>query len=512
LTFFLVRAFSSKKKDGSYFGAIGGDTDEPPPDLTPSQVTSILRRNERLLINCSPLVSSVETNQLSSNHPIEDRLRVSRVHASPHVSDSLLVGVFDGHGGGACAELISNRLFHYICLALSPNPVKFITEIEPKSFVQNLIYSPKPEAVSPYDQDGRALVREHVSRNEEYYLARYAAKLHQQQQNLESSKSCLNCTQDKIHDAFVQCDQDLSEEIQYNLASPEGAANKSNLLKHYYFSLAVSGCCANVVVLHDSKLYVANSGDCRAVMTFQDPSDDLNPLKVLPLSHDHNSDNVSELKRIFDGHPKQEQNNIIRYNRLLGQLMPLRAFGDFGYKWPVSTIRAVGLTKAFGPHVIPPFYHTPPYLTAEPEIITFDLKSLNESTAFLVVATDGLWEQFASSREVTDVIWKYQEINRQHNQSISNSSLENEDTIDLPPDPDKLDDNEAHLHLELDGNQATFLLRSSLCQVTSDYEQSGQSIQELRRMNHNKLVSYLTLPESVVRNFRDDISLIVIRF
>lgn len=33
---------------------------------------------------------------------------------------------------------------------------------------------------------------------------------------------------------------------------------------------------------------------------------------------------------------------------------------------------------------------------------------------------------------------------------------------------------------------------------------------ELQKKRHSKLVSYLTLPQSVVRNFRDDISLIVI--
>lgn len=32
----------------------------------------------------------------------------------------LLVGIFDGHGGGACAQVISKRLFHYIAASLLP--------------------------------------------------------------------------------------------------------------------------------------------------------------------------------------------------------------------------------------------------------------------------------------------------------------------------------------------------------------------------------------------------------
>jgi hypothetical protein len=34
----LNRFYSSDKKQESYFSAIGGESDEPPPDLTPQQV------------------------------------------------------------------------------------------------------------------------------------------------------------------------------------------------------------------------------------------------------------------------------------------------------------------------------------------------------------------------------------------------------------------------------------------------------------------------------------------
>lgn len=210
---------------------------------------------------------------------------------------------------------------------------------------------------------------------------------------------------------------------------------------------------------------------------------------------------MSELNRILSEHPTQEQNNIIRYNRLLGQLMPLRAFGDFGYKWDVSRIKSVGLTKAYGPHVIPPFYHTPPYLTCEPEVTHYDSSQLpHNSDSFIILATDGLWEQFESSRVVSEYLWRHRS---QRKGSGEESCLEHEDTIDPPDETESQESG-------IDVNRATFLLRSALSQPLSDHDQH-LDYAEQKRLDHQKLVSFLTLPPSVVRNFRDDISLLVVR-
>jgi len=46
---------------------------------------------------------------------------------------------------------------------------------------------------------------------------------------------------------------------------------------------------------------------------------------------EHNTENVSELNRIFSEHPSNEKDTVIKYERLLGQLAPLRAFGDLRF-------------------------------------------------------------------------------------------------------------------------------------------------------------------------------------
>ena len=59
------------------------------------------------------------------------------------------------------------------------------------------------------------------------------------------------------------------------------------------------------------------------------------------MTTEHNSDNAAEVKRILNEHPKEEDRDIIRGDRLLGILAPLRAFGDFKFKWPEETINQV---------------------------------------------------------------------------------------------------------------------------------------------------------------------------
>lgn len=47
---------------------------------------------------------------------------------------------------------------------------------------------------------------------------------------------------------------------------------------------------------------------------------------------EHNTDNLHELNRIISEHPSNEKDTVIKYERLLGQLAPLRAFGDLRYR------------------------------------------------------------------------------------------------------------------------------------------------------------------------------------
>lgn len=514
----------------------------------------------------------IECNQLAANHPTEDRLKVSQVINCKYLPDTLFLGVFDGHGGSFCSDVISKRLFNYIALALSSDPVKFIEEVisaqdnhdkfydlkrgdkvireeellneklrnENKSLlinheinededdelasyaklfrvVDNLVVLPKTDQhKNIYDAKSLTKIRKLINLNEKAHLKKYAKKL------MESNIISLTM-EERITDAFNQCDQDIANEIIESLAKLDQipvsgiaaghSVNQSgsslsfrsredrNLLKHFYLSLAVSGSCANVVIVQGKTIFTANAGDCRAVLGFLCDSGSISSpvTKFTELSTDHNADNINEVKRVYSSHPSIEQNNIIRHDRLLGQLMPLRAFGDFGYKWPIQVIRSTGLLKAFGPHVIPPFYETPPYLTAEPEILTYNMDELNEGqTISVVIATDGLWEQY-SSREVLEVVTRFQD-----------SRLDSASDFEYDFINQHKESSDSENASGMDTSSATHLLRTFLSEPPFSVNHESIDEVELQKFRHRRLVSFLTLPESVVRNFRDDISMIIL--
>ena len=69
------------------------------------------------------------------------------------------------------------------------------------------------------------------------------------------------------------------------------------------------------------------------------------------MTTEHNSDNTTEVNRILSEHPPEEERDIIRGDRLLGILAPLRAFGDFKFKWPEETINQVCLLGLLSRHL-----------------------------------------------------------------------------------------------------------------------------------------------------------------
>nr|CAG4650140.1 EOG090X05SW [Sida crystallina] len=343
-----------------------------------------------------------------------------------------------------------------------------------------------------------------------YEFDQYHASVSHLRDSLSNAES--HCSVESVERALVTAfdalDQQLSEEALAFLLGPEMGEvlqkvprwdwkpwwkelstqpNKEKLLQLATLSVAMSGAVACAAHISSNNLVIANTGDCQAVLgsTGEDGS-----WCATKLSREHTAENVTEVERLYSEHPRNEQDTILRMDRLLGQLMPLRAFGDFRYKWPRHVLEKWVVPVA-GEHSLPPNYKTPPYLTASPEITQHMLSPRDK---FLVIASDGLWDML-SPTQVVRLVGEHM------------SGRVAFGPLTLPPGDVTVGQINSLLQQRreglskrpLDTNAATHLMRHALGTTEAG-------------LDPFRLAELLSLPDDVVRLFRDDISIIVVYF
>ena len=328
---------------------------------------------------------------------MEDR---HAVHLCPLTGIALL-SVIDGHAGWWCADHIKRCLATYVADHLKKSEI-------------NVAFSDIFEA------------SEELPTYSSTHMAEDAVKW--------------KLIGEQLKDSYVDLDADISEAALATVKQVGKGYSLSDDTQQHVMR-AVTGACVNTLLLYERNAFVANTGDCRSVLGRKEE----NKWTPVPLSTDHAYNNQNEVARITQEHPG-EAHSLFAHKRLLGGLMPFRSFGDVMYKWKREHLNIIY-------QQILPGYHTPPYLTAEPEISHHEL---TKNDKFVVIATDGLWERLSNEQVVSIV-------------------------------GDKLDKHDG-------GNIATALLRQAL-------GGDDGTVYELLR---------LTPPES--RWFRDDITIIVVIF
>ncbi|CAG2228921.1 PDP [Mytilus edulis] len=88
--------------------------------LTRKQVSSILKINE-VSVDADGPIKNFEVNKLPANKPIEDRDTVAKLTHGD--KNKYIFGVYDGHGGSACSQALSERLFNYISVSMSTQDI-----------------------------------------------------------------------------------------------------------------------------------------------------------------------------------------------------------------------------------------------------------------------------------------------------------------------------------------------------------------------------------------------------
>ncbi|XP_072291416.1 pyruvate dehydrogenase [acetyl-transferring]-phosphatase 2, mitochondrial [Eucyclogobius newberryi] len=444
--------------------------------LSQLQINSLLRLNEQSVSvpefdgRGLSSVRKFESNQVAANTPNEDR----RSAATCLQSKGMIFGVFDGHGGWACAQAVSERLLYYIAVGMMPQ--QNLEELE-RCMEQGKAV---PPILQWYKHHSDYNYRESASLYIEHLRVFWQELLDCEEHGKGLSPS------DVLDLAFKRLDADISLEAQVPLSN--------SLMKSTAIQVAFAGCTACVAHVGPDAIHVANSGDCRAVLGVQEED---GSWSALPLSWDHNAENPSEVARIKAQHPQSETDTVITDERLLGILMPLRGFGDVRFKWSLELQQniisglesTVDLDSLNMYNYIPPDYHSPPYLDVIPEITHHKLRPQDR---FLILATDGLWDEL-SSKEAVQLVGEH--LSGIHLQA---PVTQTERRLKLGKLHELLLKRQARASPALDTNVATHLIRQALGK--GDYGELSQQ----------KLASVLSLPEDLARMYRDDITVTVV--
>ncbi|KAI1731642.1 protein phosphatase 2C domain-containing protein [Ditylenchus destructor] len=400
---------------------------------------SLLRANEISLALNDGAISRVDISQLGANQPVEDFYSGSKCLSS----DAYFFGVFDGHAGAACSRHVSTRLYDYLCAAvLSKHEINKIKNLAERLQWVILLTTPL------------------------FYFKRF------------SQNPDVGTVRKALQTAFSSLDEDLA-----NGAMPDSHGQVCRMS----VNVAASGSCALVSHLRECHLHVANCGDSEAVLGVSN----LNTgISARLLSRPHTVDNADEISRVRMSHPASESATILKGGRLLGELYPLRAFGDLRYKWSLELQRVV--LEPLGVPA-PRNLHTPPYLTAQPEVL---YHRLTPNDKFLVLASDGLWD-FLDPDTVVRLI----EDHTLGTQTLSDYQPPVGHTLgDVLKDLENRKKGEARTKL-LDENSATHVIRNALGGCSGGPE-----------LQYARLYESLQLPPGTARHFRDDITVIVIHF
>ncbi|KAJ3416460.1 hypothetical protein HDV05_001618 [Chytridiales sp. JEL 0842] len=338
-----------------------------PPGLSKEAVNARLKQSEKTVIVSKDLkfgstkswfsgneeggeegwVLRWDLSQVASNSPIEDYRTENKLPFG------MLFGVFDGHGGTECATIVSSLLPSYVASALSKLPAP--TTI-PTNASEDVVDPTRKSLISKALQDAFTKLDADIING--------AVDVH--------VPPLMN---------FVGAEAGVNTRV----------ANEDHRIRSH-LRVVLAGSCALVCYVEGRDLYVACTGDSRAVLGRRAAS---GVFEALDLSADQTVKNAEEYGRLLDEHPGELETVVVR-GRVLGGLMPTRAFGDARYKWPLSVQSTILPYISSRPP--PKNYLTPPYVTALPEVTHYRIQPSRD--LFLVMATDGLYDELKSSQVV----------------------------------------------------------------------------------------------------------------
>ncbi|KAI8926401.1 phosphatase 2C-like domain-containing protein [Entophlyctis helioformis] len=378
----------------------------------------------------------IDINSVASNAPCED------YHAEAMLGSGLLVGIIDGHAGPDCGKVLSTFLLPYVARAITAASI------------------PKEAGPARSKAIEDAITAGFVQMDADIVNASFTTLPTHATDGSVGPAAVVSSTSGSVASWL------------FGLTGPTRSAALASL------RTALAGACAIVAYLDGDDIYVASTGDSRAVLGRRIPyAKDGSGYSFVPtaLSMDHTARNPGEYARMAEEHPGEE---VFSRGRVLGGLMPTRAFGDSRYKWSLETL--LGVMEHFPKNTrrIPRNYRTPPYVTAKPQVVHYTRTSSDD---FLILATDGLWDELSNEKCVAVV-------GRHMDSGAATTGTGTEAGAAA-----------GTASLAARSNAATQLMRSALG--------GGRIVPHEEHLRH-----ILSIPNGPSRYYRDDITVSVIHF
>ena len=324
--------------------------------------------------------NAIEINDLIGEKcPIEiDILSINFNNYEPSKTSSKPMGLIRAYGANTYQGLVRNYNEDRVSI--------IINMAKPKNYGKN--YWPKTSFFGIYDGHG--------------------------------GNQCSEFLRDSLHKLILN---DINYPENVELAIRNGFKNaEKNFLNNYALDpqdpnniLDRSGSCAVIILIVDSKVYVANVGDSRALFSENFGAN------YVEITEDHKPNNPKEKIRIIKngGQVYQSQTviNGTEKESLNGQIL----FGPFRVlPGRLSVSRTIGDVEAKNEN----FGGNPNVIICDPDIFIYDLKK--DKIDFFIMGCDGIYDQM-SNEEIMDCAWMILKNKTNNSENSKNNEEENEE-------------------------------------------------------------------------------------
>ena len=206
-------------------------------------------------------------------------------------------------------------------------------------------------------------------------------------------KNCAEYLRDNLH-------QYICNDINFPNNIPEAIKNGFNEAENNFLNnIALSklnnnindrsGSCAVVILIVNNKIYIANVGDSRCIMSIH------NGKNLREITIDHKPNEINEKDRIIRNGGKVYQSQTPLNNNNLNQILigPFRVFpGRLSVSRTIGDIEAKNVKFGGNPNVI----------ISTPDIYVFDV--VDDDVDFLILGCDGIFDQI-NNKEIFNCVW-----------------------------------------------------------------------------------------------------------